>query len=226
MSYLFSASTHRLDVAAAPVTAYPLTLGAWIKLTASTAADRFIAQIGVSASGDNYHAILLRSDLAFAFSSRDSGSANALSANITDTTTWHFVSGVGISATSRSSQVDAANKGTNTTSRTPTGLNAVRIGRDLAAANNAIAARIAHVCIYNVALADADITTLAGGANPQTISGLVAYWPLTADANDVVGTNHLSVTGAALDGDNPTVAAYSSINWTQYRRRQSALICM
>jgi hypothetical protein len=60
---------------------------------------------------------------------------------------------------------------------------------------NYFAGKIAEVAVWNVALGDDEIASLAAGANPTTIEAeyLVGYWPLLSDANDDIGSNNLTL---------------------------------
>ena len=87
-----------------------------------------------------------------------------------------------------------------------------RIGAN-AAPSTFYKGRIAHVGLWGRRLTDAEYLSLAGGANPQTVSGLLEYFPLlaTGDTTGLIASNSLTLMGgAAFDADNPTVDTYTN----------------
>jgi len=97
--------------------------------------------------------------------------------------------------------MDGGNKGTNGSSRTPVGINTTWLGRFIDSSPQRWSGRIAEAAIWNVALSDAEVASLAKGYSPLFIqpTALVAYWPLIGHATteiDSVGGFGLTVTGA------------------------------
>ena len=209
ISYLFDGVDDNLKVASAPATAAPVTIACWGKSTSQTAAQalaclgldgglnhRFLLYLAGTVGGDPVRA-----------QTRDATPSEASTTTAYVANSWEHYCGVFAAANDRRAFRNGGSKGTEATTRTPTGINAFIVGGALTT-GAFFAGRIGHVAIWNLALSDAEVASLAAGANPVTIqpANLVDYWPLRDDANDVVGTRHLTVTGATLDTDNPPVA--------------------
>jgi hypothetical protein len=66
---------------------------------------------------------------------------------------------------------------------------------------------IAHVAIWNIALADADVLLLASGPpNNVQPANLIDYWTLNTNASPevpLVGANNLTVTGTLYSSSDP-----------------------
>lgn len=200
-----------LSTANAAVTTVPLSICAEIKLVGTTGGDQFIAGVLTSGSINNYWALELDGGGHPVATTRTTGNATAQAAvTISDTTTWHHLCFVSSANNSRSIYVDGANKVTETTSRTPSGVNLTQAGL---AGDSTLDAnlKIAHLSVWSVALSDGEVATLAAGALPFTVepANLVDYYPLGSNASpetDYGSLNHsLTVTGASYDSDTPTV---------------------
>ncbi len=188
-----------------PVTAPPFTLHAWAKHT-GLGLNENIVVIGTTAASDNRYYTLKNSSNVVQAIERDTVSANANSATIADAN-WHAYTGVFTSDSSRACFVDGTTKGSNTTARAPTTPNIFYVGRTPAGTSANLIGKIAYVAIWNRALSDAEVASLALQtpliAAP---SGLVAYYILLADALDSAGTNDLFVNGSAgYDVDMPVL---------------------
>lgn len=116
--------------------------------------------------------------------------------------TWAHVCGVEASATDRRVFINGGSKGTNATSRTPSGIDNVAIGRNGdSTPDGYFSGDIAAAAIWNVALADADVALLALGVSPFLVhpESLVFYPPLIGRYNpeiDIRGGYAMTVTGA------------------------------
>lgn len=218
MSYDFDGSGSANLNVATPITALPFTMMAWFKVDNTTsghtlvclgnATDSEIMRLG--ASGD------VASDPVM-FRATNSGGSNA---NITTSTgftasTWRHACAVATSTnTVRHVYLDGAGKVSSSSNiRDITAATRIAIGAQYQAGvyGADTEGKIAHVALWNIALSDAEVASLAGGANPLAVqaANLVAYWPLTADLVDVVGAVTLTNGGGVtFDGaDNPTVDA-------------------
>lgn len=215
----FNGSSDFLNVAATPVTAYPLTLAAWFNSSNITVNQHIlevydtalisghaIAALGAVA-GDPVRARSFQNDL-FAQASTTTG----YSAN-----TWHHAAGVFTSATDRAAFIDGGSKGTNANNRTPTGLDSVGIGRSFSGGTPAqyFNGLVAEAAIWDVALTDSEILQLARGVSPMMVrpSNIVFYAPLVGRFSpeiEIVGGNNLTVTGAiAADHTRMTYWAFN-----------------
>lgn len=187
MARLFDdASTQSLANAAAAVTAVPLTMACWVYSDDATIEQVPMSIVPAGSAGDRF-ALYLAGDVAgdFAQAAVGSSTIGTSRANATagySVNTWHHIAGVFTSATLRAAFIDGGNKGTNTANNTP----AVTLDRTCIGAiadslpRAFFSGRIAEAAIWNVALSDEDIASLAKGFSPCLIrpQSLVAYWPL------------------------------------------------
>lgn len=207
-----------------PVTATPLTIAAWVNPNSVGTLDG-IVHIGDAALGTVTQCFLLRMDASgqVNFYAADTAGNSAITTNTTATMTasaWNHAVGISTSAASRRSVLNGnwAESGTNTTGRTPTGVTDLTLGvfPNGGSPSNEWNGYIAHVAVWDIALSQAEVEALAGGANPLTIqnANLVAYWPMTnsgAVGEDVIGANTLTLSGnTAYSSENPTVDAAGS----------------
>jgi hypothetical protein len=99
-----------------------------------------------------------------------------------------------------------------TAAKAVTGVNQTRVSNNADGTGGRWNGLIAHVCVWNIALSDANMTALAASTNPQDISpgSIVDYWTLTGNVSPetpTVGADNLTVTGTTFSSDNPTVNA-------------------
>ena len=221
MSLLFDNVDDYAVTTTPPVTATPLTIAAWVNPNSVGTLDG-IVHIGDAALGTVTQCFLLRMDASgqVNFYAADTAGNSAITTNTTATMTasaWNHAVGISTSAASRRSVLNGnwAESGTNTTSRTPTGVTDLTLGvfPNGGSPSNEWNGYIAHVAVWDIALSQAEVEALAGGANPLTIqnANLVAYWPMTDSGTvteDVVGTNDLTLSGnTAYNAAAPTVDA-------------------
>ena len=217
MARLFTAaSTQHLLVAAAPVTAAPLTMACWFRANDVTT-ERCLMSIS-DGSGDNaWFRLDLRGDVGgdpICARARNGSGADARADTTAaySTGTWQHACAVFTSSTSRTVYLNAANNATNTTSVTPSGLTTTTIGKRSSINSALMDGRIAYAALWNVALTAAEITLLSSRINPRMIRplSLKGYWPLhgTSPEVDLSGQhNNMTVTGATIV-DNPGVGLF------------------
>lgn len=134
-----------------------------------------------------------------------------------DTTTgytvgvWHHACGVWASSTSRSVYIDGGSKGSNTDSILLSGFSRTNIStRWVSNARGAFFdGCIAEPAIWDVALTDDEVASLARGFSPDQIrpQSLVSYWPIIGRHSpeiDVFGGFNLTVSGAT-QAEHPRV---------------------
>lgn len=214
MSILFDGTNdYAENTNAPPVLTPPFTFMSWAKRAATGNAHSLIA-IGQPGSADHYHRSYISSSGTLFTTTRDTTTSNGQStADVTDTTTWHLCGGVWAAVNSRTSWLDAVGGTPNTGNRTGVTSPAMTRVASLTDGTHDMNGRIAHMAMWNTSLLQADWDALLAGANPLTIqnANLVWYVPGIVDANDVVGTYHLTlVNEAQIDADNPTVDAAPS----------------
>ncbi len=120
--------------------------------------------------------------------------------------TWHHAAGVEASATDHRVLIDGGSKGTSATSKAPSGADRVSIGRRASSAGlQESSGKISHAAIYDKALTDDTIASLAAGANPKRVQpdSLVALWPINGSSpeKDIIGGFNLTVTGSTVDDE-------------------------
>ena len=103
----------------------------------------------------------------------------------------------------------------NNTGVLPTDINYITLGSDAGRGNN-LPGMIDDFTIYDGALSPADIASLAGGAAPSTVSGLVAHWDFN-DSNVEAPAGAGEFTGITRNADGSI-----TIEWTGGGTLQSA----
>lgn len=175
----FSTSNHFNS--ASPLTAYPITMAAWVYCT-SVSAENYICMMSEMPTGDW---LLLSTTTGakaqaqtndFAVTTGTATTTASLSAN-----TWHHICGVFPSTDSRSIYLDGGNKITNNTnvaSANLSGFDEIHIG-SIRTAVGSSTLRVAEVGIWNVALSDAEVASLGKGFACHLIrpASLVHYLP-------------------------------------------------
>lgn len=179
----------------APVTALPATIACWFN------ADVFNQHlINISNSTGN-NKFILRLDTA----------PNIITGGVTDggtndifvtttaltTNTWNHACITFESTTSRKLYSNGINEGTDTNSRNPSGFTRLHIGsrRDSSNTSAFFNGQIADVGIWNVALSDSEILSLAKGISCSLVrpQSLVFYAPLIRELVDI-SKNKLALT--------------------------------
>lgn len=212
MSVILNGSSQYLSVAQAVLTANPLTIAAWFKSTSQTA-EQCIASVGVSGANTclgrvKAHGATTGDPVQAETRTATLGSVAATTTAYT-ANTWHHACGVFTSNTSRDAFIDGGSKGSSTVSRIGSADQFI-VGA-AGALGLLFAGNIAHVAVWNIALSDGDVATLAAGADPQTIQAgnLVAYWTLSSDGSPTVGALTLVATGSpTFDAGDDPISAY------------------
>ena len=141
-------------------------------------------------------------DAPVTFETRSGNPSNAIAETVnTLVSGWNHLYGETSAPTARRCVLngDFANQGTNTTNRSfpTTNRTALGMARDSTPDGN-VDGLLAEVGVWNVALTDAEVASLAAGVSPLRIrrANLVAYWPL--QGNSVSGTFDASGNGFTL----------------------------
>jgi len=212
MARLFdAASAQYLEIDQAVVTAVPFTMACWANFADNTDLQYVMALADLS-----------EPDQSFRLGKDTPGNENDIIAVSYDGTTkkasttakatagtWHHICGVFASSTSRAAYLDGGNKGTDTTSSTPTGIDRTSIGRvgDSTPGYDTDGA-VAEAAIWNAALTDAEVVVLATGVSPLLVrpQSLVFYMPLIRDDDeDIVGGLSMTAT------NSPTISAHPRV---------------
>ena len=215
MSRTFGTTSDYLEIGSALVTTYPFTVACWFYSTNNTALQNLFAICDSALNTNQQWRLQLRGDVAgdpLRVISRTTSQVNADTTIGYSLNTWQHACGVFASATDRRVFLDGGNKGTNTTSNTPTGLNKTSIGlvRD-STPDSPMIGRIAEVVVWNIALSDAIVAMLAQRVHPYRIypANIIAYWPIFGNSSPEVdlsgGGLNLTVVGTTLS-DHPPVS--------------------
>lgn len=210
MSRVFAAGSTESAVydGTPPVTAAPFTVAAWARRTDT---GSFRTVIGIGDKDVTNHQWYLQM---YDFGSKSvkwEVQAGGTTANSTAPgnwvqNQWHHVAGVEASSTSRTCYLDGSPDATpDTTSRAPSGADRISIGKvaeSSPAAGEYFTGDVAEVGVWDVALTDAEIASLAKGVTPPNIrpANLVFYAPMVRDdtvVRDLVGGLSLTLTGTS-----------------------------
>lgn len=128
---------------------------------------------------------------------------------------WHHAAAVFSATNARAVYYEGTTKGTNTGSRTPTGLDKTSFGRirTSSTSHDSFQGYLAEMAIWNVALTDAEVVLLSQGYSPLLIhpQNLLVYVPGIRNLLDVVGGNAFTIDGSLSVGNQPKVR-YPSIH--------------
>ncbi len=199
-------STSTLSFAGAIATATPLTAALWA-ISEGAGVARVLLQIN-DGSNSNRFQLNTSTPLVMTALTTAAGASSQAQTGATDAANALFhVAGVWASPTDRRVFLNGANKATNGTSRTPTGLNKTNIGSDAGGAT-VWNGPIFEAAIWLAALTDAEIALLgskAGVISPLQIrrESLVWYAPLSGNG---------SVEVDLINGQNLVLSATKSYN--------------
>lgn len=191
-------STEYLEVDLSPVSGEPFTMAAWAYSDDATV-DQTVMSVADKDSGNVFHALRLMGSAA---GDRINASSSILGTIYTATSssgfsadTWHHVCGVWAANNDRRVYIDGGSKGTNSNEVNVAGLDRVAIGYTCDKTPvYYLSGRVTMAGVWNVALTDAEVALLAAGWAPLFVrpESLVAFWPLTADDGDWLGTYDLT----------------------------------
>ncbi len=206
MSRAFTA-TQRLEVASTLLTAYPYSIALWVNDTGTETTFPFLVTFytnGTSAGG-TYFTVFIDNTGKLA--------GPGVTATVTrPTNTWFHACTVQTNATSHAIFQDGGNKITSATSATiPAGINRTSINAWNSGTNVGIVGSIAHVAIWNVALADAEVAMLANGLSPLLVrpNAITNYWPLSgqtlASEAGIIGGNTMVNFSSTIGTSEPRI---------------------
>ena len=211
MSRLFT-SAQRLEKTSAVITAYPYTIAAWVYDDGTSTAFPFL--VGCSTSGTTVSTTRIQMLLDNTGKVATDGATTTAART---TNTWFHACCVETSATGHAVFLNGGSKGTGTTSITfPTGMNRTSINAWNAGASVGIAGNMAHVAIWKVALADAEVLELAAGILPTRIrpQSLISYWACNArDSGEIdpISANDMTNFSSTSNANTPRISQASFI---------------
>jgi hypothetical protein len=219
MSFDFERSdVQGASIDSSPVTAYPFTMSAWVKLE-TAAASQGVVWVGDKDNTALYAVMQITSGgNASAFNrSGASTTATASHGTVLSTGTWYNIIAVFNNAADRTVYLNADAGVQNTVSITDSTSTYDRIGlgRFLdSSPSDSFDGLIAHAAVWSRVLDSTERTTLQTQAPSAISSGLVAYWPMNVDENPLSdgsagGTFDLTLQGTpgnpVFSTDNPSL---------------------
>lgn len=188
----------------------PFTVAAWAK-PSNTTAKGAIYGMGKTTSGAVARYLAMRGT-----TGGDPVSVTDDELDFVDTTSgyssgaWQHVAATFVSATNRNVFLGGTNKGTGTTNTGPSGTTTtLGVYYIYLGGSGWFPGNLAEIAVWDIELSDAEIASLATGVYPNQIQAVhcIAYWPLLSDANDDVGSYHMTEDGSpSYDGvDHPTM---------------------
>lgn len=208
----FSTSNY-LDLASAIVSAEPFSVSFWCFPTANATQRDFGIYNSASSPGQNNFSIFLSSSgTVNAQSFAGGASVQATTSTTVTLNAWNHVAGVYASTSSKAAYLNGGGKGTTSSIAIPSGVNRTRIGlAGWAAPSSPSNGPIADVAVWNIALSDADVASLAAGVSPLLVhpEALVAYWPLVGnnspENNFKSNSAVMSITGSLSKAAHPRI---------------------
>jgi hypothetical protein len=206
-----------LSFAGVPLSGVPFSVACWFNPGNITV--NFCLASLTDGTNTNQFLLSARGDVALdpvQAQASDAGGVNSANSSTSfSAAVWQHACGVWASATSRSAYLNGGGKGSNVTSRTPTGLNLTRLGMT-GTGGGALVGSLAECAIWDIALSDDEVAILAEGYSPLLVrpQSLVACWPLIKNANviDLIGGRTLTVNG------NPTAARHPRVIYPKRRQ--------
>lgn len=206
-----------LQLASSAITAAPLSISAWVRLTAISNVTRMIVDLNASASAANLNCFQLQMNSGEQIVARTgAGAASSLSTTAGSLTAgvWSQAGAVFASSTSRTAYLDGVAATPQTTSRVPSGIDQVTVGVESYSAGSFQVPWNGEICevgVWDVALSDAEMATLARGFSPLLVrpANLVYYWPGTGRHSpeiDPISAGGMAVNGTAY-ADHPRMIA-------------------
>lgn len=196
----------------AAVTAAPFTVSAWVRGKSNN--DMGFFWVGDKDDAREFWSMQLRDSTpsrVIRVRIRTAGTTVMLDTTAVWTENqWHHVGFVEASATDHRVFLDGANKVTSTTSIAPAGADRTSIGRVADSSPEMFFdGDIGHVAMWNVALTDAELATLANGTSPLRVrrDALIHYWPINGQSPeaDVVGGLTLPINGTPDKSEEPPI---------------------
>lgn len=222
MSRTFNGSTDYLRYnTGAILSVHPVTLACWFKTTDTTNNQTLMA-LSASAATASLQEIHLGAaggtagDPVRAYVADGSAAGQAVSSTGYSSGVWHHACGVFTAVNSRAAFIDGGSKGTDANSRTPAGIDQATMGARVQATTiSLLTGNIAEAGIWDVALTDDEVASLAKGFSPLLIrpTSLVAYWPLIGKYSpeiDVVGGFGMTITSATVGDHSPLLRNFEN----------------
>jgi hypothetical protein len=202
MSYSFNGTNQNLTVSNQIVSDYPVTVASWSYHNSAITSRR---HLGITNSDFNERLVSL--DLlngTIYVSAIAGGTAESATKGTYGSTIFFHSAGVLSSTTSRFAYLNGSAGTENTNSKTPGACDRFAIG---GYGTSLLNGRSAEVAVWNVALTEDEITSLAKGFKPTRIrpQSLVFYAPLLRNLQDLKGALTITNNNTATVADHPRV---------------------
>jgi hypothetical protein len=205
-------STTNRIVTSSVFSAYPLTVAGWVKTSSISASDNILFTMAAPVATDWFTMSLSSGKVSVASRASAGGAFAALTTTATTNDTWTHFCGIWASSTSRTAFINGADKTINTGSAPVNfaNLTETQFG-GFRSASAATAAVLAGCGVWNVALTDAEVESLADGFDCQHIrpASLVHQIPLIR-SNTVLRGNMVVAPDLAADAHPPIIGAIAA----------------
>lgn len=201
-----AASSQKIIFGSAPATAVPLTLSCWWN-PVSNAVGQSIFELNDNGTNGVFSIRQDSSGHILATTIQAASVTSATTSTTDSSGTWCHACATFTSTSARAAYLNGGGKGTDATSKTPSGINQTEIGHGGGGFANG---NIAECAIWNIALADAEVASLATGIPAWLVhpEALIFYAPLSMgyspEINIISNTNTGTITGATLI-DGPAI---------------------
>lgn len=213
-----------MSIGSTPITAAPLTMACWFRPVAVTT-DMILMSIAKGSAQTDRFQLTARGSVSPKTISCDAiqasagGRSSTVNASSWVTGVWLHAAAVFISSSSKAVYLNGADKGTGT-SHVPASLDSIGIGAAPETPTSGFSdGRIAECGLWNIALTDDEILSLARGLPPWRVrpGNLVGYWPLwglqSPEVDLTSGARSLTFTGSPTLADGPPVIPFSRQFW-------------
>lgn len=189
---------------------YPLTINCWFYPTLDGYGNGNLVEL-VENTASVVHMLRINSNTNVVQYNTSTPLSASSSASYT-TNTWNMATAVGTSATSRTVYLNAANSGTQTTSRTPTTPDRVCIGFSRISGIDSpnYEGYLAEVAIWNVTLTTDELSSLYTGTKANQIrpQNLKFYMPLVRNIYDATASTTSITSGFTANSEVSHVRRY------------------
>lgn len=214
MSRLFDDATPDYLQRSAVITAAPFTQVAWVRTDDATDSTQPVFGHGRADGTRNFYKCRLEiADSQWSFIGEQTMPGRNFQANTStapSVNTWHHVAVVEASATDHRAFLDGAGKGTDTIDVAPKSIDTSWISRLDDGSPQHFSGNIAGVAIWNVALTDSEIATLAAGHSPLRVrrGSLIHFWPCNGGQSpepDIIGGASMTLFGTPTKDFEPPI---------------------
>jgi hypothetical protein len=204
MAYNFNGTNQSITDSSTPVTEVPLSIAFWANMDVQRSGDMPIVVFGNSNLSNSFR-IVIANRRVRVITFQNGNSSNAEASPQPAVGTWFHGAGVWSAINNRTAYVDGGSPSTNTTSRTPSGIDRSIIGSYVS--SNYTDGQIAEIGVWNAALTATEIFSLSRGVTCDQVrpQSLVFYAPLIRDLSDLAQGRALTNNNGATVADHPRI---------------------